>query len=203
MKNLKPTRFFCLKRTTIDWKRKVTELNLKIELLLKQLYGRKSERRLDGVGQLLLDLGEEATPEVVSALEEAIRDAERIVEEAEEEKKKRRATRPRKDDRKFPEHLPRYEKVVDLSETQREGLKFIGYDEVETLELIRAELRVRLTKYAKYAHPAGKSQGIISPERPPGWSRVIALTRRSVSKSSPQSTSFTCHFIANRTCLPG
>ena len=147
---------------------KVTELNLKIELLLKQLYGRKSERRLDGVGQLLLDLGEEATPEVVSALEEAIRDAERIVEEADQEKKKRRATRPRKDDRKFPEHLPRYEKVVDLSETQREGLKFIGYDEVERLELIRAELRVRLTKYAKYAHPADKSQGIISPERPTG-----------------------------------
>jgi transposase len=147
---------------------KVTELNLKIDLLLKQLYGRKSERRLDAVGQLLLDLGEEATPEVVSALEEAIRDAERIVEEAEQEKKKRRANRPRKDDRKFPEHLPRYERIVDLPEAQREGLKLIGYDEVETLELVRAELRVRVTKYAKYAHPADKSQGITSPERPTG-----------------------------------
>jgi transposase len=147
---------------------KVNELNLKIELLLKQLYGRKSERRLVAVGQLLLDLGEEATPEVVNALEEAFREAERIVEDANDKKKNRRPKPPRKSDRKFPEHLPRYEKVVDLPQAQREGLKFIGYDEVESLELVRAELRVRVTKYAKYAHPADKSQGILSPERPVG-----------------------------------
>lgn len=147
---------------------KVSELNLKIEKLLEQLYGRRSERRVDGAGQLLLDLGEEATPEVVSALEEAIRDAEQIVEDAEQQRKNRRANRARKDDRKFPAHLPRYEKICDLPEEQRAGLKFLGYDEVETLEIIRSDLRVRVTKYAKYAHPADKSQGIISPERPTG-----------------------------------
>ncbi len=81
---------------------KVNELNLTIEKLLQQLYGRRSERRTDGVGQLLLDLGEEATPEVVSALEEVIREAEQIVEDAEQEKQQRRTQRPRKDDRKFP-----------------------------------------------------------------------------------------------------
>jgi transposase len=147
---------------------KLSELNLKIEKLLNQLYSRKSERRIDGAGQLLLDLGEEATPEVVSALEEAIRDAEQIVADAEQEKQNRRRNRPRKDDRKFPAHLPRYEKVCDLPEEKREGLKFVGYDEVETLEIIRSELRVRVTKYAKYAHPADKSKGIVSPERPTG-----------------------------------
>jgi transposase len=144
---------------------KVAELNLTIEKLLHQLYGRKSERRIDGAGQLLLDLGEEATPEVVSALEEAIRDAESIVEAADEENKKRRPQRPRKDDRKFPEHLPRYERIVDLPEDRREGLRLIGYDEVETLELIRSELRVR---DAKYAHASDKTQGVVSPERPTG-----------------------------------
>ena len=56
---------------------KNVELNLKVEKLLQQLFGRKSERRTDGEGQLFLDPGEEATPEVVSALEEAIRDASR------------------------------------------------------------------------------------------------------------------------------
>ncbi|MEX0794370.1 MAG: IS66 family transposase [Pirellulaceae bacterium] len=147
---------------------KVTELNLTIEKLLKQLYGRKSERRIDGVGQLLLDLGEEATPEVVSALEEAIRQAEQIVQDANESNRQRKPKRPRRDDRKFPAHLPRYEKLVDLPEEQREGFKLIGYDEVETLELIRSELRVRVTKYAKYAHPTDKTQGILSPERPIG-----------------------------------
>ncbi len=147
---------------------KVAELNLTIEKLLNQLYGRKSERRIDGAGQLLLDLGEEVTPEVVSALEEAIQEAERIVEDAAEGPTKRHSKPPRKDSRKFPDYLPRYERLVDLPETRREGLKFVGYDEVETLELIRSELRVRVTKYAKYAHPVDSSQGIVSPERPTG-----------------------------------
>ena len=146
---------------------KVTELNLTIEKLLKQLYGRKSERRLDGEGQLFLNFGEEPTPEVVSALEEAIREAQQIVDEAEEGKKKRRR-RPKRGDRKFPEHLPRYEETVDLPEEQREGLVLIGYDEVETLECTAAELKVRVTRYAKYAHPMDKSEGIKSPERPTG-----------------------------------
>jgi transposase len=147
---------------------KVIELNLTIEKLLKQLYGRKSERCIDGVGQLLLDLGEEVTPEVVSALEEAIRDAEQIVQDSEQEKQKRRSKRPVKDDRKFPPHLPRYDRIIDLPEDRREGLKFIGYDEVETLELIRSELRVRVNKYAKYASVSDKTSGIVSPERPTG-----------------------------------
>ena len=147
---------------------KVIELNLKLEKLLKQLYGRKSERRVDGEGQLFLNLGEEPTPEVVSALEEAIREAQQIVDDAEEAKKKRRKKRPEQSDRKFPAHLPRYEKIVDLPKDQREGLTLIGYDEVETLECTASELKVRVTKYAKYAYVADKTKGIISPERPTG-----------------------------------
>jgi transposase len=153
------------------------ELNLKVEKLLRQLFGRKSERRVDGEGQLFLDLidsetGEEATPEVVSAIEEAIREAEQTVAD-DQEKKKQQAQRPRKADRKLPEHLPRSERIVDLPEDQREGLKFIGYDEVERLIWKRAELRVEVVKYAKYAVPADPSNpdkrpGILSPERPTG-----------------------------------
>ncbi|MEM6474301.1 MAG: hypothetical protein AAF802_32505, partial [Planctomycetota bacterium] len=147
---------------------KNTELTLRVEKLLQQLFGRKSERRTDGEGQLYLDLGEEATPEVVSALEEAVREAEQVVAEAEQEKISRKPKRPRKDDRKFPEHLPRVERIIDLPEGKREGLKLIGYDEVETLEWVRPELRVRVNKYAKYAHPADPSRGVASPERPTG-----------------------------------
>jgi len=157
-----------LKADTDKLDEKVTELNLTIEKLLKQLYGRKSERRVDGEGQLFLNFGEEPTPEVVSALEEAIREARQIVDEAEDEKKQRRRRRPPRGDRKFPEHLPRYEEIVDLPEERRQGLVLIGYDEVETLECTAAELKVRVTRYAKYAHPVDKSQGIKSPERPTG-----------------------------------
>lgn len=147
---------------------KVTELNLRIEKLLQQLYGRKSERRVDGAGQLLLDLGEEASPEVVSALEEAIREAEQIVQDDEDTKQPGKSKRPRRSDRKFPEHLPRTEQIIDLPEDVRDGLKFIGYDEVETLYCKRQELYVIVRKYAKYAYPADPSQGIVSPERPTG-----------------------------------
>jgi transposase len=147
------------------------ELNLKVEKLLRQLFGRKSERRVDSEGQLFLDLGEEATPEVVSAIEEAIREAQQIVRDNEEKNGKPKP--PRKTDRKLPEHLPRSERIVDLPEDQRAGLKLIGYDEVERLAWKRAELRVEVVKYAKYAVPADpsnpdKKPGIISPERPIG-----------------------------------
>ena len=144
------------------------ELQLKLEKLLQLLYGRKSERRVDGDGQLFLNLGEEPTPEVVSALEEAIRDAHTIVDEAEEKKQQRRRNRPSRGDQKFPAHLPRYEKIVDVPEDKRQGLVLIGYDEVETLRCKRMDLSVLLIKYANYAHPVDKSQGIVSPERPTG-----------------------------------
>ena len=147
---------------------KNVDLQLRVDKLLQQLFGRRSERRTDGEGQLFLDLGEEATPEVVSALEEAVREAEQVVEDTEEEQKKRKSKPPVKNDRKFPEHLPRIERIIDLPEDQREGLKLIGYDEVETLEWIRPELRVRVSKYAKYVHPANQNQGVTSPERPTG-----------------------------------
>ncbi|QDT04242.1 Transposase IS66 family protein [Rubripirellula lacrimiformis] len=144
------------------------DLQLRVDKLLQQLFGRRSERRTDGEGQLFLDLGDEATPEVVSALEEAVREAEQVIEDAEEEQKKRKSKSLIKNDRKFPEHLPRIERIIDLPEDRREGLKLIGYDEVETLEWIRPELRVRVNKYAKYVHPANQNQGITSPERPTG-----------------------------------
>ena len=149
------------------------ELQLKVEKLLQQLFGRKSERRVDGEGQLLIDLGEEATPEVISALEEAVREAQEVIADAELREKQRKPQPPRKSDRKFPAHLPRYERIVDLPEERREGLKFIGYDEVETLEWVRAELRVRLNKYAKYAVPNDRrvtadEPDVMSPERPSG-----------------------------------
>lgn len=152
---------------------KNSELELKVEKLLQQLFGRKSERRVDGAGQLMLDLGEEATPEVVRALEEAIREAEQVVADAEQSKKHRSPNRPRREDRKFPEHLPRYERIIDLPEDVCEGLKFIGYDEVETLEWVRPELRVRINKYAKYAAPADaidtdRKSAVVSPQRPTG-----------------------------------
>ena len=159
---------------------KNVDLELRVEKLLQQLFGRKSERRVDSPGQLLLDIGEEASPEVVSALEDAIHEAQQTVAEADAQRK-RKPKRPRKSDRKFPPHLPRVEQIIDLPPDQRENLKLIGYDEVETLEWIRPELRVRVNKYAKYVRRPDENAStqnastqntagsvIVSPDRPTG-----------------------------------
>lgn len=157
-----------LKANSDKLDQQVIELELKLEKLLKQLYGRKSERSFHNASQLLLDLGEDATVEVVDALEEALREAEQIVADAEEKQQQRRARRRRQSDHKFPEHLPRVETIIDIPEEQREGLKFIGYDEVESLRWKRPELYVLLRKIAKYVCPAEPAKGILSPERPTG-----------------------------------
>ena len=188
-----------LKADADNLDQKVVELNLTIEKLLQQLYGRKSERRVDGEGHLFLNFGAEPTPEVVSALEEAIREAQEIVDDARRTKEK--TPPPTQAQRPQISRAPStYEEIADLSEEQREGLVLIGYDEVETLECAAAELKVRVTRYAKYAHPVDKSQGIKSPERPTGLSMATALMLLSEWKSWLGSTFSICRFIANKIC---
>ena len=66
------------------------------------------------------------------AFEEAVLEAERTLDEVEANRNPKRRKRKRKNHKKFPAHLPRYEKIVDLPDDEKEGKAFIGYDEVET-----------------------------------------------------------------------
>jgi transposase len=142
------------------------ELKLAIRKLMDRLYGRRSERFVADPHQIQLDFGDDAAA-AAEALAEAVLEAEQTLEEVESKRKAKRR-KPRVGSEKFPEHLPRYEKIVDLPEEQKAGKTFIGYDEVETLEFERARLRVRVTKYAKYADPQQAHEGVHSPERPTG-----------------------------------
>lgn len=143
------------------------ELKLTVRKLMDQLYGRRSERFVADPDQLSLDFGDDAAA-AAEALTEAVWEAERTIEEVESRRRAKRRRQQRKRDEKFPEHLPRYEQIVDLPEAEKAGKTFIGYDEVETLEFERARLRVRVTKYAKYADPRQPQQGVQSPQRPTG-----------------------------------
>ncbi len=96
------------------------------------------------------------------------REAEQTLEEVESRRTTKRQKQKRNRDEKFPPHIPRYEKIVDLPEDQKAGKTFLGYDKVETLEFERAKLRVRVTKYAKYVDSQQPKQGVSSPERPTG-----------------------------------
>jgi len=143
------------------------ELKLTVRKLLDRLYGRRSERFIADADQLLLEFGNDAAA-AAEALVEAIWEAERTVEEVESRRRAKRRRQPRAASEKFPAHLPRYEKIIDLPEEEKAGKVLIGYDEVETLEFERARLRVRVTKYAKYADPQRPQRGVASPPRPTG-----------------------------------
>lgn len=143
------------------------ELKLTVRKLMDRLYGRRSERFIADPDQLPLDFGESEDAAAAEALAEAVLEAERTIEEVESRRQAKRKP-PRRGHEKFPAHLPRYEKIIDLSDEEKVGKTFLGYDEVETLEFERAKLRVRVTKYAKYAVAGQPQQGVQSPERPVG-----------------------------------
>jgi len=142
------------------------ELKLTLRKLMERLYGRRSERFLADPDQLKLDFGDDADA-AVEALAEAVWEAEQTIDQVQSKRRAKRRKR-RSPSEKFPEHLPRYEKIVDLSADEKAGKTFIGYDEVETMEFGRPQLRVCVTKYAKYADPQQPQLGVQSPERPTG-----------------------------------
>jgi len=147
------------------------ELKLTVQKLMERLYGSRRERFLADPNQLPLDFGDaDEVAAAAEALAEAVLEAEQTIAEDEARRRAKRRQRKRGGNRsqKFPEHLPRYEAIVDLPEEEKAGKTLIGYDEVETLEFERARLRVRVTKYAKYADPREPQAGVQSPERPTG-----------------------------------
>jgi transposase len=151
--------------------RKVTELELSIEKLMQRLYGQKSERVIDDPQQQKLDFGgdepagtdEPARDAEAAALEEA---QQIVLEYTVRRKLRRKASR----NEQLPAHLPRYEVTAPVPEsvshcaTHGERV-VIGFDTTETLEFERPKLRVRVTKYLKYACPGQPQCGIAQPER--------------------------------------
>lgn len=142
---------------------------LEIAMLLKKLFGRKSERYLDNPYQLKLDFGDgEQVDDAVEGLQQAVEESGREVNVPAH---KRRTKKQRNE--QLPAHLSRYEVTVELPAADREcdqhGEKqLIGYDTTETLEYTRPQLRVRVTRYPKYACPQGPDCGVAQPGRLPG-----------------------------------
>jgi transposase len=156
-------------RTIDELQKEKQELKLTIVELLQRAFRRRSERYLADPNQLRLDFGD--TPEAADAAEglaDAIAEREAIDEQAMPPRRRRRR-QPRRE--KLPEHLPRYEVEAptpdEMMNCPTHGpRKLIGYDVTETLELERPKLRVRVTKYPKYACEDEPECGVASPERP-------------------------------------
>ena len=143
------------------------ELKLTIERLLARLYGRRSER-VEDPHQLTLDFSHD--PLAAEALADAAEEAERIIQEY-TVRRTLQKKRPRQE--QLPAHLPRYAVVVDATDEQKHCVdhgpkQLIGYDQTETLEFERPRLKVRVTKYPKYACPGEPRCGVEPPQRAPG-----------------------------------
>ena len=155
---------------TIDaLRREKQELEVAYAELVQRAFRRRRERYLDDPNQLRLDLGD--TVEAADAAEGLAQAVEEAGVPVRAHVRRRHVRRRRNE--ALPEHLPRYEVEARVPEHVRycpgHGERtLIGYDRVETLEFERPKLRVRVTKYPKYACPSDAACGIASPERPPG-----------------------------------
>lgn len=140
------------------------ELNLTIQKLLARLAGHRRER-FDDPAQLKLDFGSD------EAVQDGLADAAAEVETIIEYTVRRRVKKKKPRSEKLPDHLPRYEVVADVSEgdkqcSQHGQREIVGYDLTETLEFERPKLRVRVTKYPKFACKDHPECGLVEPSRP-------------------------------------
>ena len=143
-------------------------LKLTITELLQRAFARRSERYLHDPNQLQIDFGDTLdAADAASGLAEAIAESGQRVKEH----VRRKNRGPRSEE--LPAHLPRYEVEAEVPEQVKHcpehgERKLIGYDSVETLEFERPKLRVRVTKYPKFACENQPACGIASPQRPTG-----------------------------------
>lgn len=144
------------------------ELTLTIQKLLARLYGHRRER-FEDPGQGKLNFGDDAA--VQDGLADAAAEAAKIVQEYTVRRTLGKKPKPR--DEKLPAHLPRYEVEAETSAQKRQCTRHgermvIGFDVTETLEFERPKLRVRVTKYSKYACPGHPECGLVEAPRPAG-----------------------------------
>ena len=157
-----------MQQSRTELSQEVEELKLALAKLYQQLYGRRSERVVDDPNQKKLDFG--GDPQVQDALADAAAEAEQFVEGYVRRKKDPR----RRCSEEFPPHIERQEVIVEATPDEKScpthgERQLIGYDETKTLEMVqRPKLRVRVTKYPKYACANHAECGVKQPARPKG-----------------------------------
>ena len=155
-------------QTIAEQARRQEQLEHRIAQLLKQLYGRKSERFVDPDQLLLFDEDD------LKALEQEQRDRLREEKLAERQAKKPDAKpkRPGHGRREMPDHLPREVVRLEIPQDQRacpgcgQERVEIGCESSEQLEYVPAKLEVFVHVRPKYACSKCRD-GVASPPVPP------------------------------------
>ena len=138
----------------------ITRLQMLIAVLLRNRFGRRSER-----------LGEEALQQGVENIEQSLGEQEAKLEAA-QPAAKRPATPPKRNRGSLPEHLPRVEVVVDIADKTcaccGAPLHAIAEDRSEMLDYVPAQLRVQVIRRPRYG--CRTCEGAVvqapAPERP-------------------------------------
>ena len=146
-------------------------LQLTLDKLLRQIYGRRSERFVEDPTQKKLDFGDD--PQIADAFRDAVAEAQQVLDAVQTRRQAKPQPQSKDRSEKFPDHLPRVEKTVDAPAAQKTcsthgERKLIGYDITETLKIKRPELYVEVTKYPKYACPGQSDCGVGQAARSPG-----------------------------------
>lgn len=153
-----------LQHLLLEAQAEITRLQMLIAVLLRNRFGRRSER-----------LGEEALQQGIEAAEQSLGEQAAKLEAAQpatEPAAERPAKPPKRNRGSLPEHLPRVEVVVDVVD-QACGccgapLHMIGEDRAEMLDYVPALLRVQVIRRPRYGCRAceGAVVQAPAPERP-------------------------------------
>ena len=121
----------------------IDKLQLLIKRLLRQQFGRRSEQLSADQLQLALE-----------DLEQTVAAHEAAQETAENNQRSRREAHPNRNHGALPAHLPRYEVLVDVEHRDCPccggAMHAIGELRSEQLDIVPAQLRVRVTRRPRY-----------------------------------------------------
>jgi transposase len=138
----------------------ITRLHMLIAALLRNRFGRRSERLGEAALQQGVEDAEQSLGEQEAKLEAAQPDAERTPKP------------PKRNRGSLPEHLPRVEVMVDIADKTcgccGARLHTIGEDRSEMLDYVPAQLRVQLIRRPRYGCRACEGAVVQAPvpERP-------------------------------------
>ncbi|MFH1111073.1 MAG: IS66 family transposase [Planctomycetota bacterium] len=150
-------------------RKRVAELEVTNKRLVDMLWGRRSERRSDSPDQMQLALAVEPPrveqQEIIMAQAKAdeAMDLE-LLRRWEIRRKARREKQARNED--FPPDIERRERIIDLPEEEKKGLKPIGVKVTERLRFEKPHVYVEVIKRPQYVVAGQPAEGVRSAPPP-------------------------------------
>ena len=149
-----------LQHLLLEAQAEITRLQMLLAVLLRNRFGRRSER-----------LGEEALQQGIEDAEQSLGEQQAKIEAA-QPAAERPAKPPKRNRGSLPEHLPRVEVVVDIADKTcaccGAPLHAIAEDRAEMLDYVPAQIRVQVIRRPRYGCRAceGAVVQAPAPERP-------------------------------------